>query len=377
MTTVKIKNEAVHLDPISDAIEAVIKKNNKQELLKMFLNRKNMTTEIEGTNIAIRDFNTYTIQWHAPRTRLIILSHKNLKTKCCTRKSCTKKRTHKMYKTKSKRKLRLKSTNKSKTIDNSINEINYPFEGSAKRDTFGQSTYVNPILKFSFNNTLVDSVAEFPSVTSILEETVPYRSELILSNWRQKMIHNFGEEGLHNHSEALRARGHEFHKAVRDAMLNLQIEPNCSLVTRNALKSLSWVFKGISKVAAVESAVAHPTLEYKGVVDCVAIFRKTPVLIDWKLSSKRKKTLKETYDAPVQISAYLGAFNHDPNYEWRVNHGMVVIAYTSGEPCDVFLLSPQYCKIYWRHWLKRLNKFKNTNRLHLIHDINEDDLEVY
>lgn len=48
-------------------------------------------------------------------------------------------------------------------------------------------------------------------------------------------------------------------------------------------------------------------------------FRGVPVVIDWKLSEKPKKDLKDTYDAPVQITAYMGALNHDPNYKWKVS----------------------------------------------------------
>lgn len=49
------------------------------------------------------------------------------------------------------------------------------------------------------------------------------------------------------------------------------------------------------------------------------LFRGVPVVIDWKLSEKPKKDLKDTYDAPVQITAYMGALNHDPNYKWKVS----------------------------------------------------------
>ena len=36
-------------------------------------------------------------------------------------------------------------------------------------------------------------------------------------------------------------------------------------------------------------------------------------LIDWKTSKKSRPLLKNTYDDPLQIAAYLGAVNADPN----------------------------------------------------------------
>lgn len=56
-------------------------------------------------------------------------------------------------------------------------------------------------------------------------------------------------------------------------------------------------------------------------MQCIFTFcRSIPVIIDWKLSDKPKRDLKDTYDAPVQITAYIGALNHDPNYQWGVSN---------------------------------------------------------
>lgn len=70
----------------------------------------------------------------------------------------------------------------------------------------------------------------------------------------------------------LKSRGHNFHSAVCNRVLGKPPEI-CSDVTQNALKSLEWMLKLVTNPIAVESLTAHPTLEYKGIPDCVLHFR--------------------------------------------------------------------------------------------------------
>ncbi|XP_054262897.1 mitochondrial genome maintenance exonuclease 1-like [Macrosteles quadrilineatus] len=256
-----------------------------------------------------------------------------------------------------------------------LNEENYPLSNPEKCQLFSQECAVKNVYNYTFSDSAVKSFMKFPSVSKIIEDTMSDRNKQILDRWRQNMIKELGEDGFRKQNEASKARGGEFHAAVLHRVLNREVG-ECSEVTRNALNSLSWLLDEVTHPMAVESVIAHPTLGYKGVFDCVALFRNIPVVIDWKLSDKPKKDLKDTYDAPVQVTAYIGAINHDPNYKWAVDHGLVAVAYTSGDPCDVFLLAPKHCQIYWKHWLQRLEKFKARSHLHLDHEIDEKALQL-
>lgn len=48
-------------------------------------------------------------------------------------------------------------------------------------------------------------------------------------------------------------------------------------------------------------------------------FRNTPVVIEWKKSTRAKLDLQSTYDAPIQLVAYMGALNNDTSYDFKVN----------------------------------------------------------
>lgn len=80
-------------------------------------------------------------------------------------------------------------------------------------------------------------------------------------------------------------------------------------------------------------------------------------VIEWKKSDRPKLTVNATFDAPLQLCAYLGAINADPRYALHVRTGLVVVAYTTGRPAHAFRLDEQTVHHYWAAWLKRLHEY--------------------
>lgn len=86
-------------------------------------------------------------------------------------------------------------------------------------------------------------------------------------------------------------------------------------------------------------------------------FRKELCAFEWKTSEKCKSKLAFTYDAPVQLCAYLGALNIDPRYDLTVKNGRVVVAYKNGDTANIFHLTETDLRKYWLIWLKRLQEY--------------------
>ena len=139
-------------------------------------------------------------------------------------------------------------------------------------------------------------------------------------------------------------------------------------ISRNHVESLSVHLPRFARPPlSSESLVVHPDLKYKGYMDCVTIcydesnFKSKAklVLIDWKTSQKAKETLNATFDNPLQIAAYIGAFNHDDRYPVQVNEGMIVVVYNDGRPAKLLPISRNQLEKYWKAWLQRLNLYSS------------------
>uniref|UniRef100_A0A8D8YYA2 Mitochondrial genome maintenance exonuclease 1 n=1 Tax=Cacopsylla melanoneura TaxID=428564 RepID=A0A8D8YYA2_9HEMI len=159
----------------------------------------------------------------------------------------------------------------------------------------------------------------FPSVTSILSATMSAQSRRALDIWKQNKIAELGLEGFLAMNKATMAKGRDFHTAIEQALLRTGNGSEFAPDIQNCLKSVAKVIAKITNVRAIESQVVHQVLKYHGYVDCICDFGgRTNVAIDWKKSDKKKPTIDQTYDAPLQVAAYMGAINYDHAFNFPV-----------------------------------------------------------
>ncbi|NWT65693.1 MGME1 exonuclease, partial [Prunella himalayana] len=205
---------------------------------------------------------------------------------------------------------------------------------------------------------------KMPSVTRILQQTLSPQQVFYLERWKQKMIEELGKEGFEEYTKNLFLQGELFHSALESMFLSEETaarDQGEDDVVAGYLSSVEHVLEDISEVKALESGVHHETLQYLGLVDCVAKYRGQLCVIDWKTSEKPKPFLQNTYDNPLQVAAYIGAINHDANYDFQVRCGLIVVAYKDGSPAHPHFMDPDLCSQYWNKWLLRLEEYRDKN----------------
>ncbi|KAG6936637.1 mitochondrial genome maintenance exonuclease 1 [Chelydra serpentina] len=209
-----------------------------------------------------------------------------------------------------------------------------------------------------------------PSVTSVLQQTMPLDQAFYLKRWKQRMILALGKDGFAEYTKNILLQGKLFHAALESVFLSEEVplkEPEKDTTASGYLASVQHVLRDISGVKALESAVHHETLHYSGLVDCVAEYRGQLCVIDWKTSEKSKPYLRNTFDNPLQVAAYTGAINHDANYDFQVHCGLIVVSYKDGSPAHPHFMDSDLCSQYWNKWLLRLEEYtekeKNNNAI--------------
>uniref|UniRef100_A0ACB8EBX3 Mitochondrial genome maintenance exonuclease 1 n=1 Tax=Sphaerodactylus townsendi TaxID=933632 RepID=A0ACB8EBX3_9SAUR len=203
------------------------------------------------------------------------------------------------------------------------------------------------------------------SVTTVLQQTMPLDQAFFLERWKQQMILELGQEGFAEYTKQIFQQGKLFHAAL-EALLLAEEQPVKEQEDYSSssgyLASVQHVLQDVSGVRAIESAIQHEALQYQGLVDCVAEYRGTLCVIDWKTSGKPKPLLRNTFDNPLQIAAYVGAINHDANYDFQVDCGLLVVAYKDGSPAHAHYIDSGLCSQYWKKWLLRLEEFREKRK---------------
>ena len=204
-----------------------------------------------------------------------------------------------------------------------------------------------------------------PPVTLILRFSESPQNRLLLNQWKYKKIEELGFKGFESFSNDLKNRGTVFHKTIEDfsnSGKNFE-DINVEKLYEPAWKSLSDVFsKDITRILFTECSVIHENLCYNGKFDSMCCYKDKIYIVDWKIGDKRKDKLRDLYDYPLQLVAYLAAFLVDNRYsvhrkEYDIKNVMVVHAYIDGSPPSIHCLNFHQIVSYWTKYLGRLQKF--------------------
>lgn len=203
------------------------------------------------------------------------------------------------------------------------------------------------------------NLRNLPAVTRIISATQTDYQKFILEQWKLRMVEELGVQGFEEYQKENFEKGHKLHYAIQQRLLGepLELTPNIE----GYWKSLQLVIPAIEHVYSQEDNVVHPYLHYRGIFDCLATYRGCACVIDWKTSSKPKPTLRDTYDYPLQMVAYIGALNQSDYLLERgipqVNSAALVVAYENGDPAHIHFLDAAKCQYYWKKWLDKLHQY--------------------
>jgi hypothetical protein len=221
----------------------------------------------------------------------------------------------------------------------------------------------NDLMTDIFDKTLImqRQVSFTPSVSKVLQATMSPSQKNALIQWKNLKIAELGLEGFEKMQKEYLSRGKLFHECVQKYFNSNAIsEDNLPANIKELWTSMSHVLDEFETPAtATEQAIFHPHLRYKGIVDCVSVHQKTRALsvIEWKNSDRHKKSVSSTFDAPLQLCAYLGALNATQFQSDPLQSGIIVVAYNDGQSADLFHLSANELNKYWKLWLNRLQEY--------------------
>ena len=252
-----------------------------------------------------------------------------------------------------------------------LNVRNYPLL-HPKKPLFVKAKKKNKVIyerpvNFGRFSSEAKSSKDLPSVSKILKATMPVESRLALQKWEERKVAEMGREAFDLMQKDTLKRGEKLHWYLQnhfngetDSIVARDEDP----ILANLCESVEPVLSHLDRPLAIESHVVHPRLGYKGYLDCAAIYKKSHlVLIDWKTSERKKKRLADTFEAPLQLAAYVGAVNHDSNYSANINRAMLVVLYNDGSEASIFHMLEGTLNNYWGKWIDRINLYRQFNNM--------------
>ncbi|KAK1126684.1 hypothetical protein K0M31_004310 [Melipona bicolor] len=206
--------------------------------------------------------------------------------------------------------------------------------------------------------------SKIPDVTYILNETMSPKVKAALDTWKKNMIDTYGEEYFKTYCKGILNDNKLFHSCMQNMLSSKESEIPPSI--KSAYLSAYPVLCNIENIHALGIDVIHPTLQYKGIIDCIASYRDHKYVIGWKKSARQKTSLAASFNAPIEIAAYIGAINAFNKYPFKINRGLIIVAYTKGEFASIYELKDDALQTAWEEWLNRLEQFyTNYNKVNL------------
>lgn len=192
-----------------------------------------------------------------------------------------------------------------------------------------------------------------PSVTTILDKTMPQKKKDILNNWRQRI----GVKKAQTITTDAANRGTSMHKHLENYMLGVIVEVGSNHIHQLSLKMAQQIIaNGLSHVTdcwGVEVPLYYPGL-YAGTTDAVGLYKGMPAIIDFK-QTNRPKTDEMVEDYKLQIAAY--SLAHDELHNDSSIERGVILMCSKDFKYQEWILEKAELEDCKDKWLKRVAQY--------------------
>lgn len=193
-----------------------------------------------------------------------------------------------------------------------------------------------------------------PGVTTVLSGTKKAKDKKAIQKWQASV----GFEEAEKITKLACDRGSEVHACIEDYLAGKT--RTCDPQWVSFWDSIRPELSKVSNIQLIEGALHHP-LGFAGSVDCVGEWEGQMSIIDWKTSTKPKKS-SWIDDYKMQAAAYCAAFNRMYMDDLKklgvplVRRAVIVVA-LGDRPAQVFKIEPSEIMEYWENFSKKVGEF--------------------
>lgn len=201
------------------------------------------------------------------------------------------------------------------------------------------------------------------SIREVINHTRSPRSSRNISSWRESNLLKLGSEDFDYFEEELKQNGLDFQNMITEYLKR----GDNSLAAVSPIMEAYWesicpALRHLKDARCFQAKAYHPHLRYHGTVDCIAMYKGKPTLIEIKKTSSPKTNLLMTIDGSIQNVATLGALNADPMWPFQINNLILIYANADGTPASVLEFNQTDIQLFWKLWLRRVYQFwKNVD----------------
>lgn len=191
------------------------------------------------------------------------------------------------------------------------------------------------------------------SVTTILDKTKPIEQKNRLLQWRK----NVGEEKAKQITTEAAGRGTRMHKWLETYFLTGQLgTPGTNPYSIQSYEMAKTVInnsiQNVNEVYGLEASLYYPGL-YAGTTDCVANWKGSMAILDFKQTNKPKKR-EWIDDYFLQLAAY--SLAHNNVFKTNINVGVVLMC-SANNQYQEFVVEGKEFDNYCSKWFDRLEQY--------------------